>query len=352
MHCKSGCCRAATVLLLCGLTSGLSANASATAEEAVREQMGGDIIDLDPADLAAVAGPTRRLMAALTDHIKLIRAEMGALRADKAALAERVTWLEELDCERRQEEVIEAKEETKMPQKPKPAAYAAVRNSTHHRRAQAGQACERVRDFQALTAAAMDACCPMSGGGHRRMQASCDLPATCPSAACAAVFVPYMADCAAMVAATPGVPVADFQSLAASCAEMQAGTGEMMQPVAVQMFRVMVTEGAAHQAGAMFPGGAAGSRWRWARARPSTSTASCASSAPRCCRRRRDRRHAVPCRLHLCRHRELRADLQRGASRLRAAGDHRWHGHEVQLQCGARTVLLDGRGDGGRLPRG
>jgi hypothetical protein len=107
MHRKRGCCRAAAVLLLCGLTSGLSANASATAEEAVREQMGGDIIDLDPADLAAVAGPTRRLMAALTDHIKLISTEMGALRADKAALAERVTRLEELDCERRQEEIID-----------------------------------------------------------------------------------------------------------------------------------------------------------------------------------------------------------------------------------------------------
>ena len=111
MHRKGGCCRAAAVLLLCGLTSGLSANASATAEEAVREQMGGDIIDLDPADLAAVAGPTRRLMAALTDHIKLIRAEMGALRADKVALAERVTRLEELDCSRREEE-IEAKDDS------------------------------------------------------------------------------------------------------------------------------------------------------------------------------------------------------------------------------------------------
>ena len=221
--------------------------------------MGGDIIDLDPADLAAVAGPTRRLMAALTDHIKLIRAEMGALRADKAALAERVTRLEELDCSRREEE-IEAKDETKIPQKPKPAADTATRNSIRHRRAQARPACERVQDFQALTSAAMDACCPQSGGGHRRMQASCDLPAACPSAACAAVFVPYMADCTAMVAATPGVPVADFQSLAASCEELQVGAGEMLQPVAVQMFRVMVTEGAAHQAGAMFPGGAAGGR--------------------------------------------------------------------------------------------
>ena len=39
---------------------------------------------------------------------------------------------------------------------------------------------------------------------------------------------------------------------------MQAGAGEMLQPVAVQMFRVLVnTEGAA-QAGAMFPGGGDG----------------------------------------------------------------------------------------------
>ena len=92
------------------------------------------------------------------------------------------------------------------------------------------------------------------------MQASCDLPAACPSAACAAVFVPYMADCTAMVAATPGVPVADFQSLAASCEELLVGAGEMLQPVAVQMFRVLVdTEGAVHQAGAMFPGGEVGS---------------------------------------------------------------------------------------------
>ena len=132
-------------------------------------------------------------------------------------------------------------------------------NSTLHRRAQAApQACARVQDFQALSAAAMDACCPANGGGHRRLQASCDLPAACPSAACAAVFVPYMEDCTAMLGTMPGVPVADFQSFAASCAEMQAGAGQMLQPVAVQMFRVLVsTEGAA-QGGAMFPGGRGG----------------------------------------------------------------------------------------------
>ena len=130
-------------------------------------------------------------------------------------------------------------------------------NSTLHRRTQvAPQACARVQDFQALSAAAMDACCPLNGGGHRRLQASCALPATCPSVACAAVFVPFMDDCATMLATMPGVPVADFQSLAASCVELQVapGAGQILQPVAVQMFRVLVnTEGAA-QASAMFPG--------------------------------------------------------------------------------------------------
>jgi hypothetical protein len=128
-------------------------------------------------------------------------------------------------------------------------------NSAHRRAQGAPQACVRVQDFQALSAAAMDACCPANGGGHRRLQASCGLPAACPSAACAAVFVPYMRDCATMLAATPGVPVADFESFAASCAEMQAGADQMLQPVAVQMFRVLVSTESAAQSGGMFPGG-------------------------------------------------------------------------------------------------
>jgi hypothetical protein len=124
------------------------------------------------------------------------------------------------------------------------------------RRAQVGQACARVHDFQVLTAAAMDACCPSSGGGHRRsLQASCSLPATCPSAACAAVFVPFMADCDAMLSTMPGLMLTQFQSFAASCSELQAGAGIVLQPVAVQMFRVLVTTEGAAQAGGMFPGG-------------------------------------------------------------------------------------------------
>jgi uncharacterized protein YjlB len=76
-------------------------------------------------------------------------------------------------------------------------------NSTRHRRTQAiPQACARMTDFQVLSVVAMDACCPPSGGGHRRMQASCDLPVTCPSTACAAVFVPFMDNCATMLASS------------------------------------------------------------------------------------------------------------------------------------------------------
>ena len=89
------------------------------------------------------------------------------------------------------------------------------------RRAQAEQACARGQDFQALTAAAMDACCPATGGGHRRsLQASCSLPATCPSAGCATVFVPFMADCDAMLSTVPGLPIDQYRSFAASCGEL------------------------------------------------------------------------------------------------------------------------------------
>ena len=225
------------------------------------------------------------------------------------------------------------------------------------RRAQAGQACARGQDFQVLTDAAMDACCPASaGGGHRRsLQASCDLPATCPSAACAAVFVPFMADCDAMLASMPGVPLNDFQSFESSCQELTAGAQMMLQPVAVQMFRVLIdTEGAA-QSGSMFPGSGTATGGGGGNGQPldplqplfpSSATARCDSRL----RRRNDRRHAVPRRLHLGGRRELRAGVQRGAPRLRAAGDDRRHGHEVQLQPGARAVQLDGRGVGGRLP--
>merc|ERR1711969_524123 len=133
-------------------------------------------------------------------------------------------------------------------------------NITQHRRLQAEQACASGQEFQAMTAAAMAACCPaQSAGGHRRfLQASCELPDTCPSMACAAVFVPFMEDCGAMLARSSSVPLDQFQAFRASCQNLDAGAAQMLEPVNVQMFRVRVsTEGAA-QSGAMFPGGGGG----------------------------------------------------------------------------------------------
>ena len=54
------------------------------------------------------------------------------------------------------------------------------------------------------------------------------------------------------------LPLPQFAGFYASCQELASGAGQMLQPVAVQMFRVLVnTEGAA-QAGGMFPGGGDG----------------------------------------------------------------------------------------------
>jgi hypothetical protein len=85
------------------------------------------------------------------------------------------------------------------------------------------------------------------------------MPATCPSAACAAVFVSYYEDCGAELQGhAEDLPLDEFRAFYASCQEMESGAGLLLQPVAVQMFRVRVsTEGAA-QAGSMFPGGGGG----------------------------------------------------------------------------------------------
>jgi hypothetical protein len=258
MQFNGGGRRSAAVLLLCTLTSGLSAAVCATAEEAAgatrtSHRAEGYPYGMDPVQLGAVSAESRALFVDVLGRMETMRREMDGLRADKVALAERVTRLEEKDCD--ETLAAAAEEEPKQEKDQSTERTADMGANSTHRRAQAGQACERVRDFQALSAAAMDACCPPNGAGHRRfLQASCDLPTVCPSAACAAVFVPYMTDCGAMLAATPGVPLVDFESLVASCAEMQTGARELLQPVAVQMFRVLVnTEGTAH-AGSMFAG--------------------------------------------------------------------------------------------------
>jgi hypothetical protein len=255
---------AVAALLLCGVSLAAPAAGGAGGE------MHGAVSDYDAAglgqelrvgaaELAVVPVESRALFAKVLDRLEGMRGEMEELKAGKArsderaeSMSVRITKLEETDdCEDTRQDLETGTDE--------PEEYTQPMLDTRRRAQAAPQACARVRDFQALSAAAMDACCPASGGGHRRfLQASCDLPAACPSAACAAVFVPYMQDCAAMLAATPGVPVADFRSFAASCAEMQAGAGQMLQPVAVQMFRVLVNTEGAGQAGSMFPGGGAG----------------------------------------------------------------------------------------------
>ena len=158
-----------------------------------------------------------------------------------------------------------------------------------------------------------------------------------------------------MLASMPGVPLNDFQSFESSCQELTAGAQLMLQPVAVQMFRVLIdTEGAA-QSGSMFPGSGTATGGGGGNGQPldplqplfpSSATARCDSRL----RRRNDRRHAVPRRLHLGGRRELRAGVQRGAPRVRTAGDDRRHRHQVQLQPRAQAVQLDGRGVRGRLP--
>ena len=127
-----------------------------------------------------------------------------------------------------------------------------VHDLEEHRRMQAATC-----DLETQTAATMDACCPQTGGGgHRRMQgSSCDLPETCPSMACASVFLPFMAACDVTLSQMPGLQVEQFERFAASCQERQAS---MLQPVDVQMFRVRVNTAGAAQSGAMFPGGGSG----------------------------------------------------------------------------------------------
>ena len=229
------------------------------------------------AELAAVPAESRAVVAKVLGRLEGLRGELQELKTGKARSDERIAKLEESECgcgggasgepqragwaaarvakleENNCEEHDELEE---VPEADELDDYSQLPLNSARRRVQAPQqACTRVRDFQALSAAAMDACCLSNGGGHRRLQASCDLPLACPSAACVAVFVPYMQDCVAMLVATPGVPVADFESFAASCAEMQAGAGEMLQPVAVRMFRVLANMEGAAQAGGMFPGG-------------------------------------------------------------------------------------------------
>ena len=97
------------------------------------------------------------------------------------------------------------------------------------------------------------------------MQASCDLPSTCPSVTCAAVFVPYMQHCTTMLETMPGVPFADFQNFAASCE--RCGRRYRCCNLCSPNVPRTIEHGGAAQADSMFPaaseepGGALASHW-------------------------------------------------------------------------------------------
>eukprot|EP01045_Picozoa_sp_COSAG04_P027871 COSAG04_NODE_4180_length_2251_cov_1.585230_1_plen_358_part_00 len=209
-----------------------------------------------PAQLDALPDPVREIIARMAEAMEAMRAEIAELKADRgrsqeraAALETRVGELELFMADVLEKEAAEVEARREMPAERAEAA--------EHRRLHAEQACASGQEFQAMTAAAMAACCPaQSAGGHRRfLQASCELPDTCPSMACAAIFVPFMEDCGAILARSSSVPLQQFQAFRASCQSLDAGAAQMLEPVNVQMFRVRVsTEGVA-QSGAMFPGG-------------------------------------------------------------------------------------------------
>ena len=212
-----------------------------------------------PAQHGALPPQVQAMVAQLVETVEALRAEVLELKADRGRSQERAAALETRvgELELFMADVLEKEEAEAEARREMPAERA---EAAERRRLQAEQACASGQEFQAMTAAAMAACCPaQSAGGHRRfLQASCELPDTCPSMACAAVFVPFMEDCGAMLARSSSVPLGQFQAFRASCQSLDAGAAQMLEPVNVQMFRVRVsTEGAA-QSGAMFPGGQGG----------------------------------------------------------------------------------------------
>ena len=88
----------------------------------------------------------------------------------------------------------------------------------------------------ARTESVMNACCPGSGSGHRRLQASCSLPDTCGTMQCADNFISFYQDCKELVVNSPL-----YQGFYANCQELKAQSAQMLlQPVTVQMFKVHI----------------------------------------------------------------------------------------------------------------
>ena len=265
----------AALVLFCAVQA-LPAAAAAAADQMQNKGEGvaeGEELDgvASESALAAVPAGSRAVLERLLDQMDHMRSEMQSLRAGRLEsdararrLCERVDGLETLAQAWRESDddtLGEHGPEQEQPVEQKPNA-----GDTKRHRKQASAAPCGPSSWAARTAAVMGVCCPdasgASGGGHRRraqQATTCPLPATCPSAACAAAFVPYYEDCGAELQGHAAeLPLPQFAGFYASCQELDSGAGVMLQPVAVQMFRVLVnTEGAA-QAGSMFPGGGTG----------------------------------------------------------------------------------------------
>ena len=160
---------ALAALLLCGAS--LAAPATGGAGGDMPRDMGGgsdaagleEELHVGAAELAAVPAESRALCAKVLGRLEGMHGEMEELRAERRRSDERIARLEERkDCEGEEKE-DEVEQEAKTAQPTKLAPGISTSNTTHRRAQAAPQACARVQDFQALSVAAMVACCPASG---------------------------------------------------------------------------------------------------------------------------------------------------------------------------------------------
>eukprot|EP01045_Picozoa_sp_COSAG04_P051886 COSAG04_NODE_21821_length_367_cov_0.395522_1_plen_121_part_11 len=115
---------------------------------------------------------------------------------------------------------------------------AGLEKENARRRTQNGAGTCDAGSFVPRAGRVMDACCPgASSGGHRRMQADCDLPDTCPSLGCADEALGFAADCRELLGeaeyVVDGIPMAAFGSFVSSCQDLSSGAGQMLEPVTV-----------------------------------------------------------------------------------------------------------------------
>ena len=122
------------------------------------------------------------------------------------------------------------------------------RQRQRRRRVQAAAQSCTADSFASRSEDAMAACCPGggdgdAGGGHRRTQADCALPDTCPSAQCAAVFGAFFGDCEAMLAQTGPAELALLRDFHASCQELEASSQQMLDSATPAMiFHLLVVD--------------------------------------------------------------------------------------------------------------